>query len=267
MSDVFDEVEESLRAERYKSAFARAWPWLLGLLVVLALAFAAWWGWREYRGRAGGQASLAYQQGMDAGGRRDLTAARTAFARAADAGSPGYRALALMHQGALERSENDTASALRLFDEAAEAAPTDMLKDGAALQAAFVVMDTAPLAEVEARLRPLTAEGRPYRVLAREALAVALMANGRPADARREFVVLSLLEEAPETLRARASGYIQLIDSGAAAAVTQVARASAALPRPAAPSATGPLPPALPPVTAPQAPPQAASPPVPGAPN
>lgn len=258
MSDVFDEVEESLRAERYKSVFARAWPWLAGLLILGVLAFAAWWGWREYQTRAGFRASASYQQGVEAAGRNDRPAALRAFNEAADAGSPGYRALALMQQAALRTAQNDGAGALRLYDEAADAAPSPLVADIAALQAAFVAMDQgAALPALEERLRPLTLEGRPYRVLAREAMATAMAAGGRTAEARREFVVLSLLEDAPETLRARAQAAIQLIDSNSAASIAPIAAAARSLPA-ASPVAVSPLPPvAAPPA---QTPPSASGP-------
>ncbi len=251
MSDVFDEVEESLRAERYRSAFSRAWPWLAGLLVLGVLIFAAWWGWREYQARAGFRASAVYQQGVEAAGRNDRTAALRAFTEAGEAGSPGYRALALMQQAALRTAQNDAAGALRLYDEAAEAAGSPLIADVAALQAAFVAMDQgAALPALEERLRPLASEGRPYRVLAREALATAMAANGRTVEARREFVVLSLLEDAPETLRARAQAAIQLIDSNGAAAVGPIAAAARSLPV-EAPAAVSPLPPVAAPSQAP----------------
>lgn len=255
MSDFYNEVEEGLRADRYREGFRRGWPILAGIALLLVLAVAAFWGWREYRERGAARASESYQQGLDQAARNNRAGAATAFGQAADAGSPGYRALALMHDAAQRLERNDMAGALAAYDRAADAGGSPMIADAAALQAAFVAMDSgAATADVESRLTPLTEEGRPYRPLAREARAYLMLSSGRAPQARRELVVLSLSEESPESLRTRAQAAIQLIDTGGAPAVAGIAQAARSLPPPP-PIATNPLPPALPPVsTQPNAP-------------
>ena len=98
-------------------------------------------------------------------------------------------------------------------------------KEKAALKAAFLVMDYAPLADIENRLEPLRKEGRPYRSVAREAWAMAQVGAGKGADARQEFVVLSQGLDTSETARARAQAMIAAIDSGAAAQTPAILRA------------------------------------------
>ena len=56
-----------------------------------------------------------------------------------------------------------------------------IFRDLARLRAAQALMDTAPYADVYARLNPLTGKDRPYRALAREALAVERLAAGHTA--------------------------------------------------------------------------------------
>lgn len=66
MVDVFEQVEEELRSERYKR-LARTWlPVLGGLLAVALVAALAWWGWQSYVSSQADKASAAYQQGIDA---------------------------------------------------------------------------------------------------------------------------------------------------------------------------------------------------------
>lgn len=225
-----------MRQERWTSAFARAWPWLLGLLILILLAVGGWFLLRNHRIEQAQQASAAYQQGIDALTREsgqpaaNRRAAAAAFSTAAEAGSNGYEALSLMQQGAIALENGDTPGAVRLFDQAAGAVDDQILGDVARLQAAYALMDAAPFADLERRLRPLTEDGRPYRPLAREALAIALAGAGRTADARRELVVLSLSEESPESLRTRAQANIQVLDAGGAAALRDIARAAAAVP-------------------------------------
>lgn len=238
VNDVFDEVEVQMRADRARSFFARSWPWMLGALVLVLAAVAGVFAWRSWQASRAEQASIAYQTAMTARGGtealgqppQDPRRADAAFAQAAEGGTPGYRALALMQRAALALDRHDTATAVRFLDEAAGVAPEPVLADAAALQAAYALMDTAPLAEIERRLAPISAEDRPYRPLAREAHAVALAMAGRTADARREFVVLSLLEGSPETLRTRAQANIQVLDGGGASALRAIAQAARGVP-------------------------------------
>ena len=121
---------------------------------------------------------------------------------------------------------------MKLFDEAAEAAPSDIIGDVARLKSAFALLDTAPYKDLEARLTPLTAEGRPYRAEAREALAFAKLMAGDLAGARSDFVVISLMADAGQDARQRAEAAKALIDSGSAKAIPGAVKAALALPPP-----------------------------------
>ena len=66
MVDVFEQVEEELRSDRYKR-MARTWlPIVAGLLVVALVAALAWWGWQSYQTNQADKASAAYDRGMEA---------------------------------------------------------------------------------------------------------------------------------------------------------------------------------------------------------
>lgn len=214
-----------MRAERYRTFGRRVLPWLIGA-AVLALAISlALFGWREWRERAAEQASLAYNTGMEALQAGNRAEAERQFALASDSKSGAYRSLALMQRAAIKVADNKPKEAVPLLDEAADAAPGALLADAAALKAALLVMDYAPLAEIEDRFEPLREEGRPYRSAAREAWAMAQVGAGKAADARREFVVLSQALDTSEGARARAERMIAAIDSGAAAQAPAVLRA------------------------------------------
>jgi hypothetical protein len=121
---------------------------------------------------------------------------------------------------------------VKLLDEAAEAAPDPIIGDAARLKSAFALLDTAPLSEMEGRLKPLMEEGRPYRVQAREALAFAKLRAGDLKGARSDFVLLSQGLDASQGVQARAQAAIGLIDAGSAKAVPSVVQAAITLPPP-----------------------------------
>lgn len=225
MVDVFEQVEEELRSERYKR-LARTWlPVLGGVLLVALIAALAWWGWQTWQTRQADTASAAYDRGMEALRADNTAEADAAFAEAADAGSTAYRVLALMQQAGIAESAGRSEDAVALFDQAAGATRDRILSDPAALKAAFIVMNTGELADIETRLTPLTAEGRPLRAFAQEALALARIQHGKPAEARDLLVQLQLGQDVPDSIRQRAQAAIASIDNGTAAALPAIVRA------------------------------------------
>jgi hypothetical protein len=247
LTDLFEEVEEQLRSDRYRALALKILPWVLGLAAVVLIGVLGVWGWQNYRLQASAKASEQYAAGLDAltQGRREQAIQQ--WTRAAQSPSAAYKALSLMQLGGLKLADRKTAEAVALFDQAAQAAPDDILGDAARLKSAFALLDTAPYKDVEARLTPLAQDGRPYRVQAREALGFAKLMAGDLPGARGQFVLITQSLDAPDGARERAKAAIDLIDSGSAKAVPGVARAAAILPpvtaapaTPSQPQAPGP---------------------------
>ena len=139
-----------------------------------------------------------------------------------------------MQLGGVKQAAGDWRAAATLFDQAAEAAPHPVLADTARLKAVFARMDQQPYAASIEQLEPLAEEGRPYRWLALEALALARIGAGQTEAARTDLARLGIAPEAPAGVKARAQAVIALIDSGGAANLGAVAKAAAALPPPEA---------------------------------
>ena len=251
MVDVFEEVEEQLRTDRYKALALKSLPWIGGVLALALVVALGIWGYQSYRAKAHADASEQYAAAGEAftTGQRDE--ALRLWGEVAKSSSRAYKSLALQQLGGVQLSDNKVAEAVKLFDQAAEAAPTPVLGDMARLKSAFALLDSSPYKDMEARLKPLTEEGRPYRVQAREALAFAKIMAGDLAGARTEFSVLSLMVDSGEGVSQRAKAAIALIDSGSAKAVPGAVKAALALPQPIA-LAPGALPPGLQAQPAPQ---------------
>jgi hypothetical protein len=195
------------------------------LIVVLAI-----WGFTTYRDQGAQKASQAYAQGMDALARGDTAGAYSKFDLAAASPSRAYRSLALMQQAGVRLDQRRTAEAVALFDKAAVDAPNLVIGDAARLKSALALLDTAPYGDIEARLKPLLDSRHPYKAAAREAMAMAELIAGRPAAARSDFVVVSLLADSTDDMRARARAAMALIDSGSAKGIQALIKAAAALP-------------------------------------
>ena len=226
MVDVFEQVEEELRSERYKR-LARTWLPVLGVALAVALIGAlGWWGWDSYQTSRAGRAAEAYDRGMEALRDSKPVDAKAAFEEAAKSGNGAYKALALQQQAGIAVSDNKIPEAVRLFDEAAKASRDPILSDPPALKAAFLLMDTAPLDEIQRRLEPLTDDKRPLHAFAQEALAMARLQHGQSKAAREAFVLLQLGQDVPDSVRQRAQIAIDAIDSGTAAALPAIVEAA-----------------------------------------
>lgn len=232
MVDVFDEVEEQLRSERYRSLAVKSLPFVAAAVAAVVIGVGGYWGWTSYQTTQANKASEGYQAALETAQKAGPAPAFAQFKAVADGGAKGYKALALLQMGDIRLEENKTKEAVGYFDEAAKAAPSVLLGDLARLKSAFALMDTASYKDLESRLTPLAGEKSPYRVYAKEALALAKLQAGDTAGARADFVILanSLDSSASDDVRQRAQAAIQLIDSGAAKDLGAAVKAAAALP-------------------------------------
>ncbi len=236
MTDVFDEVEEDLRSEQLKR-LARNWlPILGGVLLLALIAALSWWGYQSYQTGRAHTASVSYQRGLEALQAGDAAGAESAFAEAEKAGNGAYKSLALQQRAGIAVAANRIPDAVALFDQAAKAEGDPILADPARYKAALLLMDSAPLAEIETRLTPLTDEDRPMRPFAQEALGLARLQHNKPVEAREVFVLLTLGQDVPDSIRQRAQAAIGMIDSNTTAGLAAIVAAQSVTP-PAAPAA------------------------------
>ena len=239
MSDVFEQVEEELRSERYKR-LARTWlPVVGGVLLVALIAALAWWGWQSWETSKADKASVAYERGLEALQANNPVGADAAFVQAVKEGNGAYKSLALQQRAGIALDAGRDAEALSLMDEAAKASRDPLIADAAAFKAMLLAMDIETLEQVQARAKALTGDKRPFSAFAREAEAMALLQHGKTAEAKDMLAVLKNDLDTPEVVTRRAQIAIDAIDSGNAAnlqgILTQMAAAAAsAAARPAA---------------------------------
>lgn len=225
VADIFDEVNEDLRADRARQLFTR----FGGLLVLAAvLVVAAAGGWQYWQTRQTQQANQVASQFLAA--MRDsagpapadqATPARAAaadgFARIAASGPEGYRTLARLRAAALRANAGDLPGALLLWDQlSADTEADPLLRDLANLLWVQHQVDGGDPAAVQGRLAPLVAPGNPWRPMAQEAQAWLALRTGKDDQARTLLTQLSADAGAPDGVRGRANGLLSRLGGATA---------------------------------------------------
>lgn len=189
MSDVFREVSEDLRREQLRQLWKRFGKYIIGAAVLIVVIVA---GYQIVQSIQQGQQQDSgdrYQAAFDLYRNGDLDGAAAAFIDLTEDGYGDYPSLAMMALANIRSEQGDTAAAVEAFDRVAtdEGAPVE-LRDSAKLRAAFLLVDTASLADIQSRLSEFTDAGNPYRVLALEAMALSAIAAAE-YDQAGQYVV------------------------------------------------------------------------------
>jgi hypothetical protein len=213
--DIFDEVDEDLRAERAQK-LVRQYGWL-GIAGAVAIVAAAG-GWQYWN-------HLQYQR--DAAAASRFVATQTALEQAAPGASPatriqiqtldemaatapeGYRTLARLRAAGLKADSGDLPGAIALWNQvAADTSADSLLRDLASLTAATRQIDRGDPGQLQARLEPLAVPDNPWSALAREQLAILDLRQGKIEEAKTRLKQLSNDFQAPPGLRARAAALL-----------------------------------------------------------
>jgi hypothetical protein len=212
VSDIFHEVDEEVRRERFQKLWDRWGNYILAAAVLLVIAVAGWRAWDWYETKKAHEAGTAFESALDLAKSGKHDEAETAFAKVAKDSPSGYRALARFRE-ASELAVRDPAAAVKAYDiMAADSSMGRVLQDLAAVRAALLLVDSAPLAEIQSRLEPLTAADRPFRHSARELLALSAWRSGDKAAAKRWFDMIVTDADTPSGTRSRIDMLIALSD-------------------------------------------------------
>lgn len=211
MSDesLFREVDEEVRQEQFKKLWARYGKFVIGLAVMVILGVAGMEGWRYFQLKQSQEAGDSFFSAAElaAGGK-----AEDAVKQFESIGKTGYAELGRIRAATALSTEGKIDEAVKLYDAVAADAKVDQtLRDLSRVRAAALLANTAPFADVEARLKDFVDPNNPWRHIAREILASVQYRVKDYAGADKQVQAILADPATPAPLRQRALTMSQLL--------------------------------------------------------
>lgn len=214
--DIFREVEADMRREQLAQYWHKYGIYVVAaaLLIVFSVGgYQAWTWWQSSRAASDGaafvQASALQQRGQP-------DAAAETFSALAENGFGSYSALSELRVAAISAAKGEEQAAVQAYDRVAETTDDAMLAGFARIQAATLVVDSAPPAQIEQRIGSMAEGSSPWRHSARELLALSAFRADQNEKAQTLFQELLNDSETPGPMRQRAEMMLSLINAPAA---------------------------------------------------
>ena len=210
--DLFREVDEEVRQDRYIKIWKRYGIYVSALVVTIILITVGVVVWRDIERSALESSSEVLISAIESSSDRQNEALEQ-LKIIGDEGNEGYRLLAKLREGAILSKMGDISGAVLVYDSIALDNSQDVIyRDLASVLAVSHGMSIMSLGEVEDRLASIIVEINPWRYSARELLATAIMVSGDKKRAIKEFKPLVDDTKAPAGVRARAAEMLVILE-------------------------------------------------------
>jgi hypothetical protein len=223
MTDIFREIDEEVRRERYMRLWERYGAYVVGAALLLVVAVAGWRAWEWYQAREAAQSGARFQQALQLANSEKDADALAILNDMKNEAAAGYQTLARF-RAAGELAEKDPQAAVAAFDAiAADTSLAPVLRDMARIHAGYILVDTVSVAEIRQRLEPLAAAGQPFRYSAQELIGLAHYRAGEYEAAGKMFAPLIGDPNVPPSMRQRAQLMNALVAGRSAASAAPAA--------------------------------------------
>jgi hypothetical protein len=212
VTDIFHEVEEEVRRERYEILWKKYGDYVIAAIAVIAIGIAGYKFWQRYETQQLINASTQLNAAEKLAEGGENASAAAAFANLAKTSPSGYAELARLAEAGSLLAAGNRSEGLALYKSIA--AGNSSLAPIARVRAAWAMADTAPKSELQSLLGPLTAPSSAWRFVAGEILAYADYHAGNLKAAGAAFESLAKNSDVPRTLRGRADAMATFIKGG-----------------------------------------------------
>lgn len=205
MSDIFQEVEEDVRREKYEELWKKYGSWIITGAVVFVASVAGYQAWQAYDRSARISDSEAFIAALEKAEKGSEPDAAAAFEELSKTAGSGYSVLASFQRAALLTQSGDIDGAHAVYDELSEDSSIGRdFRELAVIKSSFLKADLLSFEEMTARVGPIVDTKSQWRYSARELLAYAALRANKLDEALAAYESLSTDVDAPVDVRARA---------------------------------------------------------------
>lgn len=199
------EVDENLKRDQARDFAQRNLPWIIAAVVLFLAAIGGYLYWRNHQQRLAGERSEQLAAIF-----RDVATPKAAtvpsrLEQVASQSDDAVEATARFAKAAVALEKNDRQAALAEYARiASDKGVAEAYRVAATIRRTAMEFDTLKPEEVIARLQPFTKAGNPWFGSAGEMTAMAMLKQGKRAEAGRLFASIAADTQVPETIRSRA---------------------------------------------------------------
>ena len=214
MSDIFQEVDEDLRHDKWLRLWKQYQNYVIGLAAAIIIATAGVTYWRHYDQQQREAEGLQYGLALDEARGGKFAEAAGALKSLAVGAHAGRALVARFEAAALRARAGDEAAAIAAYDAIAKDSAVDpTYRDLATVLWGLHAVDTLDPQVVIDRLAPVTNPDNPWHSSAIEVTAIVHLKAGDRAAARADYQKLADDLTAPRGLRARAAQMVAALQS------------------------------------------------------
>lgn len=240
--EIFREVDEELRKERFEQLWKDYSVYIAAAAVAIVLGVGGWKLTEHLQAKRAAEAGARFNSALLLLESKKTEDAEKVLRELSTGGQGGYRTLAGLRLGAIEAANGNTDTAVKAFDAiAADSGADSVLRGLASIKAAMLRSGSADWTEMQNRLTPLKDVKNPWHASARELLGLAAWKAGKLAEAEQEYQALVESRTTPGGIKQRAEMMLALIlDAAKAPAAATIEVVPKAAEAPAGVPATAP---------------------------
>ena len=214
VSDIFQEVDEELRHDKWLQLWKQYQNYVIGLAGLIVVGTAAFTYWNYYDRQQREAEGLRYALALDDARSGKLAEAADALNSLAGSAHAGRATVARFEAAALRARAGDQAAAIAAYDAIAKDNAVDQIyRDLATVLWGLHALDTVDPQVVVDRLAPVTARDNPWHATALEVTAVVHLKTGDRAAAKADYQKIVDDLTVPRGLRARATQMLATLGS------------------------------------------------------
>ena len=213
MTDIFQEVEEDVRRERFEKIWKQYGDYIIAGVAAVVIGVAGYRLWTRYEEQQRFNASKTFVAAQEAADAGNTAAATAMFGKLAQSGPGGYATVAKLAEANTLLMSGKRGDAITIYKSIAQK-DSSPLGDVARMRAAWAEADSAPRSELETLLAPLNVQTSEWRFMAREVLAYADYRAGATEQAQKEYQALADDKASSQGLRDRAHAMATFLSTG-----------------------------------------------------